>query len=190
MNLSIEYQPPSRLNPAPYNPRRMDDESFERLKNGIKHFGLVDPIIARRADGLVIGGHQRLRACIALEWSAVPVILLDDLDDNKAAALNVLLNNPNAQGDWDMGKLAELLSTLDAEGFDATLTGFDVQQLENLMTWTPEDDPAGEGGGGATAPAARTIEVRVGDGRQAGAVADALRAYLAQHPEWDAAVDP
>lgn len=143
-SLSITHVAPSALTPAVYNPRQIDDASFARLKRGITEFGLVDPIIARRMDGLVIGGHQRLRAATELGLAQVPVVYLDEVSDDRAAALNVLLNNPSAQGAWDMGRLSELLTELDAHGFDATLTGFDEDALAGILAWEPEPTRAGE----------------------------------------------
>lgn len=138
--LAIEHVPVEALQPAPYNPRKMADSERARLERGIREFGLVDPIIARRGDGLVIGGHQRLTAAKAVGLETVPVVYLDGLTDDRAAALNVLLNNPSAQGVWDMAKLSGLLSELDANGFDATLTGFDDADLERLLAWTPDPE--------------------------------------------------
>ncbi len=139
--LTIENVPIERLVPAAYNPRTMSDEARAKLKRGIERFGLVDPIIVRRSDNLVVGGHQRLQAVSELGWPDVPVVYLDDLDDTEAAALNVLLNNPDAQGAWDMAKLADLLSEMDGHGFDATLTGFDTAGLEDILSWTPDALP-------------------------------------------------
>lgn len=123
----------SKLNPAGYNPREMTDEARSRLEYGLKTFGIVDPFIARAEDKLLVGGHQRLLSASNLKMRYGPVILVYGLSDQQAAALNVLLNNPNAQGTWDMGKLTELLSELDSSGFDTTLTGFDEKELEKLL---------------------------------------------------------
>jgi hypothetical protein len=144
--IRIEQVSPELLAPAQYNPRKMSESARNALKRGIGAFGLVDPIIARRSDNLVIGGHQRLTAAKELGLASVPVVYLDDLDDQKAAALNVLLNNPSAQGEWDFGLLSGLLSDLDANGFDATLTGFSDSELEALLSWAPEPELAGEEG--------------------------------------------
>lgn len=143
--IRLEHVAPSALTPAPYNPRTVSSEALGRLRRGIAEYGIVDPIIARREDGLVIGGHQRLRAAIDLGLSVVPVVYLDGVTDDRAAALNVLLNNPSAQGAWDMARLSDIVSSLDAHGFDATLTGFDDGELEKLLTWTgaADDGPAG-----------------------------------------------
>lgn len=50
------------LRPDAANPRRISDDELDALTRSIQEFGLIDPIIARRSDGLVIGGHQRLLA--------------------------------------------------------------------------------------------------------------------------------
>lgn len=140
--LAIEYVPPADLIPAGYNPRTMSDEARKRLRRSIEAHGFVDPIIARRADRLVIGGHQRLHAAGELGLATVPVVFLDDVGDQQAAALNVALNNPNAQGAWDFARLTDLLSELDAHGYDATLTGFDDDELARLLgRVVPEDAP-------------------------------------------------
>lgn len=70
-----------------------------------------------------------------MKLKTVPVIYLDDIDDARAAALNVVLNNRAAQGDGDEEKLAALLPGL-SDGFDATLTGFDERQLDVELTAT------------------------------------------------------
>lgn len=141
--IKISYERTDSLTPAPYNPRTMTEEARARLARGIKEFGLVDPLVVRRSDRLIIGGHQRHTVAQSLGMDTVPVVFVDDLDDNQTAALNVLLNNPSAQGTWDYARLSDVLSSLDSEGFDATLTGFDLPQLEHLLAheWpTPTDE--------------------------------------------------
>jgi ParB-like chromosome segregation protein Spo0J len=51
------------LKPATYNPRKWSDKAVADLKESIKKFGIVDPIIANGAPkrkNIVIGGHFRL----------------------------------------------------------------------------------------------------------------------------------
>ena len=130
--LKIEYVNPGELKPAPYNPRQASEKALAALRRGVEEFGFVDPIIVRRRGRLVIGGHQRLKLALEAGLDEVPVIFLGKMTDAETAALNVLLNNPNAQGEWDMGKLVDALGELEAGGFDATLTGFDASQLEQF----------------------------------------------------------
>ena len=62
---------------APTRPTRggSPTPSSEALTRSIQEFGLVDPIIARREDSTVIGGHQRLLAARRLGYKTVPVSL-------------------------------------------------------------------------------------------------------------------
>lgn len=128
--LEITYVPLTALQAASYNPRSITDPNLKRLTDSLTQFGVVDPIIARR-DGLVIGGHQRLKAAQALGLTEVPVIYVD-LDDTQAKALNVALNTPALQGEWDNEKLAELLTELQAQEA-LTWTGFEDKDLETLL---------------------------------------------------------
>src|SRR5664279_6469133 len=54
-----EMVPIGQLHPDPANANRMSDEELDALENGMRRFGFVQPIVARR-DGTVVGGHQRL----------------------------------------------------------------------------------------------------------------------------------
>ncbi len=55
--LTIKHVPIGDLRPDLFNPRRIADDELETLTRSIREFGLVDPIIARRDDRTVIGGH-------------------------------------------------------------------------------------------------------------------------------------
>ena len=66
------------------------------LTRSIATFGVVDPVLARRADRRVIAGHQRLVAARRAGLTTVPVILLD-LTAEDARLLNVALE-PDRRG--------------------------------------------------------------------------------------------
>ncbi len=105
-SLSIQYVSCERLQPAPYNPRLMPAGELEKLTRSIESFGFVEPVVARKQDHSVIGGHQRLEAAKALGIKTVPVVYVD-VTESQAKALNLALNR--IQGEWDMPKLGELL---------------------------------------------------------------------------------
>ena len=96
--LQIEHVAIDDLHPDPANPRRIADAELEALTRSIRQFGLIDPIIARHDDKIVIGGHQRLLAARKLGLETVPVVFVD-LPPEKARLLNVALNK--ISGDWD-----------------------------------------------------------------------------------------
>ena len=52
--LRIEHVPIDDLRPDPGNPRRITDAELEALTRRIREFGLVDPIIARHDDKIVM----------------------------------------------------------------------------------------------------------------------------------------
>lgn len=129
--LQIEHVPIDRLRPDPANPRRISEDELEALTRSIREFGLVDPVIARREDGTVVGGHQRLVAARRLGLRTVPVVFVD-LSVERARLLNVALNK--ISGEFDEALLAQLLKDLGGvDGLDLTLTGFDAGELDTLL---------------------------------------------------------
>ena len=110
-SVEITNLPIRDLRPDPANPRRISDEELESLTRSIREFGLIDPIIARREDKVVIGGHQRLLAARRIGLKQVPVVLVD-LSEEQAKLLNLALNR--ISGSWDQELLARLLADLSA----------------------------------------------------------------------------
>lgn len=100
---------------ATYNPRRIDKAERAGLAASLDRFGLVQEIVVnRRADGelRVVGGHQRLDILQAQGTKKVPVAIVE-LDDTDEKALNLALNSHAISGDWDGGKLAEMLEEIE-----------------------------------------------------------------------------
>jgi len=141
MQHEIEYVDPAALKPAQWNPRRISEESLERLAALLDAHGFVDPVIARREDGLIVGGHQRLKAnsLRGRPDERVPVVFLDGLSDQQAKALNIALNNPHAQGEYDNGILAGLLAEIELGDLDApVVTGFSQAEIAEIVGEQPE----------------------------------------------------
>ena len=131
--LDIQNIEVSKLNMAPYNPRKdlkPGDPDYEKLKKSMTSFDYVDPIVWNKRTGNVVGGHQRLKVLIADGATSVDVSVVDR-NKTQEKALNVALNK--ISGDWDMDKLADLLKDLDAEEFDLSLTGFEEEELGDLL---------------------------------------------------------
>jgi Predicted transcriptional regulators len=75
--LTVDQVPIDQLRPDPANPRRISDEELDALERSLRQFGFVQPVLARKEDRTVIGGHQRLAAARRLGSTTVPVIWLD-----------------------------------------------------------------------------------------------------------------
>jgi DNA modification methylase len=135
--LHVVYVPVSRLRPWAGNPRSMSAAEMEKLKRSIREFGFVEPLVVRRQDDTVIGGHQRLAAVKARGMTRVPVIYVD-LSEAQAKVLAVALNN--ISGDWNLPKLGELLEELrDLPDLDEALTGFDPREIDSLLAQLERD---------------------------------------------------
>ena len=123
----VTLVPLADFNPDPLNPRSMPEDMLAALMRSLDAFGCVQPIVARQADGLVIGGHQRLEAARRLGWSAIPVCWWEGTE-REARALNLALNQ--IQGEWDPAQLATVLAELaDVESLADAVRDLDT-------TWT------------------------------------------------------
>lgn len=126
----------SAIHFADYNPRKLSEESRKTLKRGIKKYGLVGGVVVNKRTGLtIISGHQRLTVMDELQKYnpdtkendykiRVDVI---DVDTQQEKELNILMNNPNAQGTWDYDKMRELIPDIDYK--DAGLTEADLNMI-------------------------------------------------------------
>tara|TARA_R100000808_G_scaffold12433_1_gene30919 strand:- start:11350 stop:11967 length:618 start_codon:yes stop_codon:yes gene_type:complete len=91
---------------AEYNPRQLTKDQYKNLRDSIKRFGLVDPIIInsnKERVNIIIGGHQRVKIAKDLKITEIPCIELN-LDYEKERELNVRLNKNT--GEWNFDELA------------------------------------------------------------------------------------
>src|SRR5579863_2037283 len=135
--LRIEYWPIERLAEYPRNPRR-NDAAVDRMVASIREFGLAIPVLAR-SSGEVIDGHLRLKAARKLEaWpggdtTRIPVIPCDDWTDAQVKAFRLMVNRSVTWADWDEDALALELVDLKELDFDLGLTGFEDEELAQLL---------------------------------------------------------
>src|SRR3990167_526240 len=138
--MRVESIPVAKLNPAPYNPRKISDDAMARLEKSIEKWGLVDPLIWNKRTGTLIGGHQRLKVLRKRGIAAAECVVVD-LPLSREKALNVALNNQKMAGEYDFTMLADLLQEIDTGEFSVPdLTGFSEADLEEIAAWTPTND--------------------------------------------------
>ena len=143
--LELRLMPLADLKPAPYNPRRVlapTSAAYRKLKASLAEFGLVEPLIWNELTGYVVGGHARLRILAELGYTEVPVSVVR-LSEAREKALNVVLNNQEAQSRYDPAKLAAILGELDTLP-ELALTGFDRDTLGALKFEPVSPAPARE----------------------------------------------
>jgi DNA modification methylase len=127
-NIAIVEVPINELRPAEYNPRKHSKEQSDQLKESIKRFGLVDPVIVNSAPArknIIIGGHFRWQMAKELGMKTVPVVYIQIDDLTKEQNLNIRLNKNT--GEFDLDLLAEF-----DESFLADI-GFDSEELDDIF---------------------------------------------------------
>lgn len=127
---AAEWVAVADLVPWDRNPRR-NDKAVPEVAASIRRFGFAAPIVARRADGMVIAGHTRLRAAVSLGLDRVPVRWMD-LDVTDAQLLALADNKVGEIAEWDEDALRGILRDLDV-GEATEGLGFDEEELAMLL---------------------------------------------------------
>ncbi|NMD42461.1 MAG: nucleoid occlusion protein [Firmicutes bacterium] len=108
------------LQPNPYQPRQViSEEKIEELRQSIRTYGLLHPIIVRRSGRVyqIVAGERRMLACRGLHWETIPAIE-KEVTDSAMAAMALIENLQR-----------ENLSYLDeAEGYARLIRSFNLTQ--------------------------------------------------------------
>ena len=132
MAKNLELWETGRLVPYAKNARTHSDEQVSKIAASITEFGFTNPILVDSSDG-IIAGHGRLMAAQSLGIEKVPVIVLDHLTDAQRRAYILADNRLALDASWDEDLLSEELTALSRDGFDMALTGFDEDELSDLI---------------------------------------------------------
>jgi DNA modification methylase len=132
LDLRIERWPVDRLIPSGLNPRMHPLEQVAQIAASIGQFGFLNPILVG-PDGGIIAGEGRLRAAQTLGMREVPVLVLEHLSAVQRRALAIADNKLALNAGWDEELLRIELATLNDEGFDVNLIGFEDGELARLL---------------------------------------------------------
>lgn len=141
-DLKVEYIPYTDIKPYSRNAKKHPAEQIEQIANSIRLFGFNDPI-AIDEDGTIIEGHGRLLAIKELiktgeyDEETVPVIRLDNLDEQQRKAYIIAHNKLTMNSDFDIDILNDELRSIDE--IDMGDLGFEPGELSQEET-DPEDD--------------------------------------------------
>jgi ParB-like chromosome segregation protein Spo0J len=128
--------PVADLIPYARNSRTHSPAQIDKLAASIREFGFLNPIIVDGANG-IIAGHGRVMAAKKLGLAVLPVIEAAHLTDAQRRAYVLTDNRTALDAGWDNEMLRIELQDLEADGFDLSLTGFEVGEMAALF-----DDPA------------------------------------------------
>ena len=136
----------SQLTPYMGNAKKHPDWQVEQIANSIQAFGFNDPIAIWddiAGHHVIVEGHGRLLAAKMLGMEEVPVIRLDQLDDEARRAYTLAHNKLTMNTDFDIQLLDSELDAI--EGFDMAefgFEGFDGMQPEAEAEEVPVPDDA------------------------------------------------
>jgi len=117
--MEIRTLPINSVEPSPRNPRQISTMEFAGLKDSLRKFGAVEPLVWNEQSNHIVGGNQRLRAMKELGFEEVTVVVVN-LGEMAENALNIALNNPGIQGEYSKDVLAmiEEIRDWDLEMYD------------------------------------------------------------------------
>lgn len=131
-NLKIEYVDINTLKEYEKNAKLHPQEQIEQIKKSIQEFNMIDPIGVWK-DNSIIEGNGRYKACMQLGIKEVPIIRLDHLTDEERKSYIIAHNKLTMNSDFDIDILKNELENLKELDFDLELTGFNIDELDELF---------------------------------------------------------
>lgn len=129
------------LVPHPQNPNTHTKIQIKLLSKIIEHQGWRNPVVVSKNSGYIVAGHGRLLAAQQLGLSEVPCDIQEFETEADELAHLVADNRIAELAEINRSALADIVGELDNGEFDLELTGFELDDFEELMTAAP---PEGE----------------------------------------------
>ena len=123
------------LVPYKNNSRVHDKEQLEYIKNSIKEFGFIAPVVIDE-NNMILVGHGRVMAAKELGLEKVPCVCVDNLNESQKKAYILSDNLLTERGSWDLDKLNNEIDNID---LDMSSFGFDEIE-ENINDIEISDD--------------------------------------------------
>ena len=124
----------SDIHGADYNPRKISPAAQAKLKRFMKKKdggGLLAPLTWNQRTGNLVSGHQRLEILDQLHKGKPYdlTVAVVDMSESEEVKANVFMNNPSAQGEWDIDILSQLQDIVPDLDYEIDL-GFEPEELE------------------------------------------------------------
>ncbi|ODT16941.1 MAG: hypothetical protein ABS35_26995 [Kaistia sp. SCN 65-12] len=121
--------------------RQHPKRQLNKMIKLLRHFGQIVTLIVDENNNL-IDGHLMLDALRRLGATEVSVSVLKEISRAEVIALRLSLNRIAEDTVWDNDKLRVQLQELNELSFDMELTGFDVPEIDHILSIEPIGDDA------------------------------------------------
>ena len=118
------------LKPYENNARTHSEEQVKKIVRSIEEFGFINPVLIDGDFG-IIAGHGRVMAAKKMGMTEVPCLFVEDLTEAQKRAYIIADNKLALDAGWDEEMLQFELAELADMDFDITLTGFELDDLED-----------------------------------------------------------
>ncbi|MES0022086.1 MULTISPECIES: DNA methyltransferase [unclassified Mesorhizobium] len=153
------------LTPYRNNARTHSKKQIRQIADSIEKFGFTNPVLVDEKNN-VLAGHGRLSAARLLGWKEVPTLSITHLNEAQKRAYIVADNRIAEKAGWDKQILAIELQALVDLDFDVSLTGFDIPEVDLIISeFSPnnQDDESEEDETGLPEQSAGPAITRPGD---------------------------
>jgi len=134
----------SQLVPYARNARTHSEEQIKQIQASIREFGFVNPVIIDDNYN-IIAGHGRVAAARAEGMQEVPCVFVGHLTETQKRAYILADNKLALNAGWDPELLKIEIDELHSLDFDIELTGFELEEIENIFeSEEPEDSTEDE----------------------------------------------
>lgn len=128
----VERRNISELIPYVRNSRTHSEAQVGQIAASIREWGWTMPILCDE-NGNVIAGHGRIMAAQKLGIDDVPCMTATGWSEAKRRAYVIADNKLALNADWDNEALGVEFAELKELGFDLELTGFDLNEIDELF---------------------------------------------------------
>ena len=122
-----------KIIPFARNARKIPQQAIDKVASSILEFGFRQPIVVDQ-HGVIICGHTRLLAAQKIGLEQVPVHVAENLTPAQVRAYRLLDNRSHEETSWDEDLLGLELLDLKDMGVDLDLTGFDMSEIDDLLS--------------------------------------------------------
>lgn len=128
----IRWLDPRSLKPFENNAKLHPADQVQEIVDSIQERGFMQPIVVDKGMVIVVG-HGRQMASLAMHLERVPVIVADHLSEEQLAAYR-LADNKMAETGWDFPKLAVEFKRLKTLNIDLARTGFKAPEIKRIIS--------------------------------------------------------